>query len=107
MWELYLQFGSWLIRAWGVQVAVLYLTRRRGKALRFLTLLPAVLAMGTAGLGCILGLLLLLAVPPLAGVILAMTMAALLAGGGWSLAYLTGWAMAWRWNRPRSGKMEE
>lgn len=101
MWEAYLQFGGWLIRAWGIQVAVLHLTRRRGRALRFFTLIPAVAAMGAAGLGCALGLLLLLAAPPLAGIILTMTVAALLAGGGWSLAYLAGWAMAWRWNQCR------
>lgn len=108
MWELPVSFAAWLIRAWGVQVAVLRLTRRRFRPLRFVTVVPVAVALITAGLGCGAGAFFLMALPmPISAILLgALGLGVGLVSGGWGAACLVGWALAWWWEKTGRGEGE-
>lgn len=97
-------FTIWLLQAWGIQVAVLHLTHRRARPLRFVTVVPAAYALLAAGLSCGAGTYLLLLPMPMSGILLIIVgLGVSLVSGGWGAACLLGWLLAWRWPKDPSG----
>lgn len=104
MWVLSASFTTWLLQAWGIQVAVLHLTQRRARPLRFITVVPAAIALLTAGLSCGVGTYFLLLPMPVSGLLLILAgLVVSLVSGGWGAACLLGWLLAWRWPKDPSG----